>query len=133
MDSIQGCYKDGTELDGRDCRWFSAVPFLVRLIIFALFAISKSMYFLANCVMILVLYTILLIVVEPHKPQFKHHSHHSIIFILLLCCCIMCAEGLRSGMSIALFFYAIVCMTGLVQLAYMSAYMCINLKHYILN
>ncbi len=133
MDSIQGCYKDGTELDGRDCRWFSAVPFLVRLIIFALFAISKSMYFLANCVMILVLYTILLIIVEPHKPQFKHHSHHSIIFILLLCCCIMCAEGLHSGMSIALFFYAIVCMTGLVQLAYMSAYMCINLKHYIFN
>ena len=33
MDSFQGCYKDGTEPGTRDCRWFSAVPFIIRITI----------------------------------------------------------------------------------------------------
>ena len=32
VDSFQGCYKDGTEPGTFDCRWFSALTLLLRLI-----------------------------------------------------------------------------------------------------
>ena len=34
MDSFQGCYKDGTKPGTKDCRWFSAVPFIIRILYF---------------------------------------------------------------------------------------------------
>ena len=133
MDSFQGCYKDGTEPRTRDCRWFSAVPFIVRFLIFILYGFTIASIFLSYCVILLVITALLIIIVDPHKSQFKHHSHHFTIFILLLCCSIMCAQGYSSGLSNAKFFYCIVILIGFLQLSYICVLACRFLKIFVTN
>lgn len=40
MDSIQGCYKNGTEPNTRDYRWFAAVPLIGRGALLVVYAIT---------------------------------------------------------------------------------------------
>ena len=120
MDSIQGSYKDGTGPGTRDCRWFSAVPFLVRYIIFIVYGAVVLSPFLVYCVMILVFTATLIILVDPYKPQFKHYSNHLIVFILFLACTITCAEVLNFSSSVIVLFYVVVCVIGLLHLLYIS-------------
>ena len=42
MDTFQGCYKNGMEPGTRDCRWFSAMYLLVRMLVFLAFALSPN-------------------------------------------------------------------------------------------
>ena len=91
VDSFQGCYKDGTVPGCRDYRWFSAMPFILRLIIFCLYAINGSLIIISYCIIVLVASVLIVIIVEPHKTQFQHYSDHFVVCVLLLCGCITCS------------------------------------------
>ena len=120
VDSIQGSYKDGTGPGTRDCRWFSAVPFLVRFIIFSVYGAVVLSPFIIYSIMILVFTATLIILVDPYKPQFKHYSNHLIVFILFLACTITCAEGLNYSSSVIALFFVVACIIGLLHLLYIS-------------
>ena len=83
MDSFQGCYKDGTEPGTRDCRWFSAMHFIILNVLYLRTFIlpqTGNAYFS----IILVLTAILFITQDPYKSQFKTHSESVVINLLLL-------------------------------------------------
>ena len=80
VDSFQGCYRNGTEPGTRDCRWFSAMPFIVRVVIFGLYINSVNQY----SPNIFVLMIILTIVIDPYKPCQKKNLTNFVIFHVLL-------------------------------------------------
>ena len=120
VESFQGCYKDGTEPGTRGCRWFSAVPFLVRFIIFVTYASIVLFSYVAIFVIVLVLTAILLIIVDPYKAEFKHFSTYFVVFILFLASSVTCVEGLNYSVLVMRSAYVLVCLIGLLQLAYVS-------------
>ena len=120
VESFQGCYKDETEPGTRDCRWFSAVPFVVRFIIFVTYASIVLFSYVAIFVIVLVLTAILLIIVDPYKAEFKHFSTYFVVFILFLVCSVTCVEGFNYSMLEMRSAYVLVCLIGLLQLAYIS-------------
>ena len=111
MDSFQGCYKDGTEPSCRDCRWFSVVAFVLRLIIFGIFGVFHK--FILLWVVILVCTALLTIIVNPNKPQFKHHSDHFAMFLIFLACLFTCVFGTIKGFYVAKIFYSVVILIGI--------------------
>ena len=96
VDSFQGCFKDGTEPACRDCRWFSVIPFLLRLIIFSTYSATFYSYnmFSRIAAIFIILAAILTIIVDPYKAQFRHFSDHFIFFLLFLACVFISFEEL---------------------------------------
>ena len=88
VDSFQGCFKDGTEPACRDSRWFSVIPFLLRLIIFGTYSATFYSYnmFTRIVAIFIILEAILTIIGDPYKARFKHFSDHFIFFLLFLAC-----------------------------------------------
>ncbi len=84
MDSINGCYKDGTEQGTRDYRWFAAVDILSRLILFLVFLFTRgSLYFPLGTIVILFI-ILLLSHVQPHKKSLSHYTKIDVTFYCLL-------------------------------------------------
>ena len=84
MDSFYGCYKNGTELGTRDCRWFVSLFYIVRILGFliGLFTLN-AMYYIIGSVL-LVLFAILMMNIRPFKSDLSHYTDINVIFILLL-------------------------------------------------
>ena len=84
MDSFTGCYKNGTEPGTRDCRWFIAVFFSLRLLLFLIYAfVHTAAYFIFAAISILLL-VILIANVQPFKQPMAHYSKINITFFTLL-------------------------------------------------
>ena len=96
VDSFQGCYKDGTEPACRDCRWFSVIPFLLRLIVFGTYSATFYSYnmFTRIVAIFIILAAILTIIGDPYKAQFRHFSDHFTVSLLFLACVFISFEEL---------------------------------------
>ena len=57
----------------KDCRWYSAMPFILRLIVVGIFANSANLPF---AVIVLVLKAILNILIDPYKHNFRYITSH---------------------------------------------------------
>ena len=86
VDLFQGCYKNGTAPGTRDCRWFSAIPFLLRILLLALYALTLDTSFLQYAGMVFALTALVTIVVDPFKPCSNLSSDYFTIFVLFLSC-----------------------------------------------
>ncbi len=84
MDTFQGCYKDGTEPGTRDCRWFAAVPFLVRFTAMAVGVLTLDATFFPFASILLVLFAALLVTIQPFKSGSTDYSSINAMFALLL-------------------------------------------------
>ena len=65
MDAFQGCYKNGMEPGTRDCRWFSAMYLLVRLLVFVAYALSHVINFVFFAIILLITFVMVLLKVQP--------------------------------------------------------------------
>ena len=81
VESFQGCYKDGTGRYKSDYRWASAFPFLIRILCFALYCTQTTSSFIRFVSMLLVMYALIMIYLEPFK---KHTMNKSIVLFILL-------------------------------------------------
>ena len=84
MESIQGCYKDGTETGYQDYRWFSAMSFLVHVFLLGIYSSILLVSFFPLGAMILVVYATIVIIADPYKSRFNDISTSVISFVLLL-------------------------------------------------
>ena len=80
MDSLQGCYKDGTEPGTRDCRWFVAVPLIGRFALLLAYSLTldSTLTALAACIVVIII--ILTVTVQPYKAVFAHYSKIDVFF-----------------------------------------------------
>ena len=93
MDSFQGCYKDGTEPGTRDCRWFSSVFFIVRLLLFIADTMINFLDSMMVYVIILLIHTGLLVMFQPYKRSVSRLNMTNSLFLLLLILTIISAIG----------------------------------------
>ena len=124
IDSFQGCYKDGTEPGTRDCRWFSAMPFILRFLIFTCYMSSSAVTYPFASI-ILTFTTLSVIVVNPYKKRFEWHSTQLRIFILFLSCVSVCVIGIDypiSNANLMNFFIALMCTFGFLQMIYVFVF-----------
>ena len=83
VDSFQGCYKDGTEPGTFDCRWFSALMLLIRLLGFIIYGMTLSIMFFVYALIVLIIFLIAMVNIQPFKTTIKYPSTDSIFFILI--------------------------------------------------
>ena len=93
VDSVQGCYKDGTETKTFDCRWFLPMLLLIRLIFFIIYCLTLSTMYFVYTTIILVILLIFLINIQPYKKFTAHYTSTDIIFFVLICICYEIAIG----------------------------------------
>ena len=72
MDSFLGCYKNGTQPDTRDCRWFASLLFSFRLFLLLIGAFTLNWEFHIFTAMVIVLCITLMTIVQPFKKESKH-------------------------------------------------------------
>ena len=134
MDSFQGCYKDGTQPGSIDCRWFSVVPFIIRPIIFITYVTVFSYSMAHWCTIILAIVALLIIIVDPNKPQFRSNSYHFSIFILSLACLTACTmkELSLTFEWIPKVFIGSICMCNVLYIVFQS-FIWIKKKMYLQN
>ena len=82
LDTYQG-YKDGTN-GTLDCRWFSCVYLLVRLLLLSMFNFITNSYFYALASLVFLLMTLLHVVVKPYRESFnKYNKVHALLSLNL--------------------------------------------------
>ena len=82
MNSFQGCFKDGT--DGtRDCRWFSALYLLLRLVMHFGFIVCNNFFSTFVLTLTLLGMIVLLATIQPYKKQ--KYTKIDIIFLATMC------------------------------------------------
>ena len=87
VDTFQGHYKDGTEPGTRDCRWFAAVYFLARIIIFyIIFGYFKNVMCFALTGLSLILLGIVMILIQPYKSVKANKFHTTLLFVMAFSC-----------------------------------------------
>ena len=67
MDSINGCYKDGTERGTNDCRWFAGIDLSSRIVLFLVFSFTLGSLYFPLAVLVIILIIILISNIQPHK------------------------------------------------------------------
>ena len=83
MDSFLGCYKDGTQPDTRDCRWFAALLFSSRFLVVVIGAFTQNSTFFIFSSMGLVVCIVLMTMVQPFKKETKHLYTNTVFMMLL--------------------------------------------------
>ena len=86
MDSFLGSYKDGMEPGTRDCQWFFSLFFWCRLALFISCGFKLNLMYAVTCTLILTLFVIAIIIVQPFKSSLGHYNtiHAVIILVLIL-------------------------------------------------
>ena len=85
VDSVQGCYKDGTEPGTHDCRWIYTLIILIRLLFAIIFATTQSTMFFVYAIILLAIFVIIIINTDPYKKKLHHFPSTDSIFSILLC------------------------------------------------
>ena len=125
MDSFYGCYKNGTEPDTHDCRWFASLFYIVRILLFliGLFTLNVMYYIIGS--MCLVLFAILMINIRPFKISLNHYTDINVIFILFLALWYVTVTGIDIASvrkhEIIWIFYVFSLTFGILPLLYISA------------
>ena len=91
MDTIQGCFKDGTDSGTRDFRWFSGVTFAARLALMTVFMSVNITMYRVIAAQILLLTLIIFIIIDPFKSRFKKINTSIATFTLLIVSCYVIA------------------------------------------
>ena len=84
IDLFHGCYKNGTEPESRDCRWFASSYFIIRFILSVVGGFTYTSTYFVLISVVLILFIILLVIVEPFKANLSHYTTINAIFFLIL-------------------------------------------------
>ena len=93
FDSFQGCYKDGTEPNTRDCRWFGLALYFIRFIFLVVYAFTLDAVFFPFAAIVVTLLAIVTINADPFKPHLQHLATAMVVFILLINVALVSAVG----------------------------------------
>lgn len=90
VDSFAGYYKDGTETETRDCRYFAAFFLLLRALNYIAFAVTMTALYFVVFSIVLVCFTAAFVLARPYKQKYSHHMVTTTLMLMvfiILCCC----------------------------------------------
>ncbi|XP_064395922.1 uncharacterized protein LOC135342960 [Halichondria panicea] len=117
MDSVNGCYKDGTERGTRDCRWFAAIDLLSRFILFLIYMVTLGSLYFPLAVLFILLIIILLSQIQPHKSAVSHYTKIDLTFYTLLALYYTCLSAANTA-AVKSWYYTKGCYTLSVFIAF---------------
>ena len=124
MDTFQGCYRDGTD-GSRDCRFFAGIYFLLRTVLFTLYAYT-GMWFRQYVVQQLVCTVGILLfsVIRPYKNNFYNNLDAVILGILAAINALSIYSSFQTAMNLPLSpsVFAVQYILIFLPLVYISAY-----------
>ena len=128
VDTFQGCYKNGTECGTWDWRWFAVLPHVSQLVGFIILSVIPDSYlFVTAGSIVFILFSISIIVIEPHKPNLAFLSTSMAINTLFVACCSVSALGyIFYSREI---FYIITVVFGLLPLFYFYCGLVLHFMH----
>jgi len=92
VDTVQNSFKDGTDRNTRDYRWFSSSFFIVRVEMFIAYCLSyTSMYFVLASI-VLTSFSAILLTLQPFKDTSKY-AFLTPSFIIYISCVYTCLIG----------------------------------------
>lgn len=123
VNCYQGYYKDGTN-GTRDCRCFSVAFFVAQIITFLFFAVAKSIYVYPIGAIVLIVMTIIILLAQPYKEQFKAYTLIDTIMSLIVACLFIMATGTDEADIKAAYFtqfsYALVGVISFIPFVYFT-------------
>lgn len=120
MDTIQGCYKDGTEPGTYDMRWYAAVILGTRLVLMMAYIGIPGSLFPVIAAIIIVLSIIIFIISDPYKSRFNHLHAHFVTFILCIACNFVICDILVSSL-VSTFTYLLMALFAMLPVLYVSS------------
>ena len=84
LDSAQGCLKNGREPGTRDWRWYACMPYLYRFVTLVIISMSSDFAVVPYLAILVILFAIFNIIVEPYKHKYRHITAHYIISLLYM-------------------------------------------------
>ena len=83
LDEFHGCYKDGSD-GGIDCRWFSGLHFILRLILFVVYAYTDKweLQYISQLILLLIV-TFLFALIRPYKKDWNNTLDVGFFLILV--------------------------------------------------
>ena len=90
VESFNQCYKDGTKEKEKDCRYFAAFPFVIRITIFLFYLGSPNGSVLVFGAIAITTYSLVLVASEPFRDQYKHLLNSYVLFNFILACSGIC-------------------------------------------
>ena len=121
MDTFQGCYKDGTEPETHDYRYFSSIFFVLRflLALIAIVTLGGQDYF-AIASLVLVITALFLVQFQPYKEGFGNLASINITFCLFLAVYHTSVLGSYLSDSLAYYFNIIDALALAVAIVYIT-------------
>ena len=137
VDTFQGHYKDGTEPESRDCRWFAGIYFLGRiLVLYIIYGAVKNAVCYTLAGFSLMVIGMLMILLQPFKSS-KVNTYHTVLpFIMAIgCFCITLIGQIESKAQwmietvgfLVIIFYMSPIVAMIVYIAYRSYRRCSTL------
>ena len=99
VDSFQGCFKNGIEQGSRDYRSFAGLYFVLRILALLVYFFTLGSTFYIMCGILLLLFVMLLLTLQPYKPEFSRHTHLNAGFLVLIACLWFSLTGLSTSFS----------------------------------
>lgn len=84
IDSFQGSYKDGVVEGRHDCRYFSAVFFIIRIVFYLTYAFTLTGYYYAVTLIFLLVCMLVIAVAKPYRKVHAHYVTGDVVFLTLL-------------------------------------------------
>ena len=84
VDTVQCCYKDGTEKGKRDYRWLSSFVYGSRIAFALLYGWTLDGSFLIMAAIMLTIVVMVLIILNPYRDQYKELNTSTTIYMTLL-------------------------------------------------
>ena len=83
IDAFQGSYKDGTN-GTRNCRYFAAAFFLVRILLYIIFAFKPTELFYGTALLVVIPLVMAIVILQPYKLRFSTYNAVDSVLLLLL-------------------------------------------------
>ena len=134
-DIFQGYYKDGTE-GTRDLRFFPAVYLLTRIVLIFIYSTVLTRYAFFAIPVVLVAVAMMVILLQPYKPQFARYNHIDAASILLLamltltCNCMFAEPEIQGNFGI---YYTLTVVLAVAMSLLPPLYVVLLLMHWIIR
>ena len=94
VESFNGYYKDGTEPETKDCRYFASLFLLLRIISYIALGCTENIASVIFFSFASTLFAMLFIVCKPYKAQYSVYNSVAVVLLLAGCALVTCFLGL---------------------------------------
>ena len=123
-DSFQGCFKNGTEPETRDCRWFAGAYFVLRVALYLMYAFTHQTIYFSFGSIVLLFFVVLLVKVQPYRQDMAYQTNLNATFLvmiaLLYISVIGCTFSELAGPNFTSSFYVVMILMAISPLLYLA-------------